>query len=415
LRKAVSAKNEKSQDGLSFLRGNLATIAVSSAIGGFGAGIISIWVPRYFDELGGNPFMLGLMTSATLMVQCVMFLLGGLIADHYGRRKIIVLSAFFGIFFPLLYVVTQDWRIFAVLSIISALGAISRPASQAIVVDSIRPKKRTTGIASLQVISSLPVPIAILVGVWLIQNHGLLDGFRLACIYAAVAALTSAFVVLLFLKETLRSRVVGKLTFSNFSVLRSFMKLPYQLPTSLKALIISYALIMFANGAVGQYYILYAHDVIRLTDLEWGLIVSLQFLLAIVLKIPGGHFSDKFGKRKIMIISAATCAPSAILFTFSRSFVQALIVALLIIVTGIYYAPAHVAFQADLTPRAMRGRISALWDTSNSISAALGALMGGFLFQTVNPAAPFYLFAAVELMAALFLVSVVREPVKKEV
>jgi len=172
---------------------------------------------------------------------------------------------------------------------------------------------------------------------------------------------------------------------------------------------------MFANGAVGQYYILYAHDVIKLTDPQWGLIVGLQVLLAMVLKIPGGYFSDKFGKRKIMIISAAMCAPSAILFTFSRSFVQALIVALLLIVTGIYYAPAYEALQADLTPRTMRGRITALWDTSNAVSAALGALMGGFLFQTVNPAAPFYLFAAAELIAVFFLVSIVREPVKKEV
>lgn len=415
MKKAVSNKNAKSQSALSFLHGNLATIAVSNAIGGFGTGIIRIWIPRYFNELGGKPFTLGLMTAAALVIQCAMFLLGGIIADHYGRRRIIVLSAFYGISFPLLYAITRDWRTFALLIVLSALGTVSRPASQALVIDSIQPKKRTTGIASLQVISSIPVPIAILIGAWLIQNHSLLDGFRLACIYAAAAALASAFVVLLFLKETLRSKVAGKLTFPKFNAFRSFMKLPHQLPTSLKALIVSYALIMFANGAVGQYYILYAHDVIKLTDPEWGLIVSLQFLLAIVLKIPGGHFSDKFGKRKIMIISAATCAPFAILFTFSRSFVQALIVALLLIVTGIYYAPAHEALQADLTPRAMRGRITALWDVSNAVSAALGALIGGFLFQIVNPAAPFYLFAAAELMAALFLVSVVREPVKKEV
>jgi len=129
VRKAVSVKNEKPRSGLSFLRGNLAAIAVSSAIGGFGAGIISIWVPRYFDELGGNPFTLGLMTFAAYMVQCIMFLLGGLIADHYGRRRIIVLSAFCSIFFPLLYAVTQDWRTFALLSIISTLAVISRPAS----------------------------------------------------------------------------------------------------------------------------------------------------------------------------------------------------------------------------------------------------------------------------------------------
>jgi hypothetical protein len=77
VRKTVSAKNEKFRGGLSFLHGNLAAIAVSSAIGGFGVEIIRIWGPRYFDELGGDPFTLGLMTFATLMVQCVMFLLGG--------------------------------------------------------------------------------------------------------------------------------------------------------------------------------------------------------------------------------------------------------------------------------------------------------------------------------------------------
>ena len=118
---------------------------------------------------------------------------------------------------------------------------------------------------------------------------------------------------------------------------------------------ISYALVVFANGAVGQYYILYAYDVVGITALEWGIIAGLQFLLANILKIPGGWLSDKFGKRKIMMISVLTCAPCTILFILSQSFFQTLTVALLLIVTGIYYVPAHMALQSDLTPRIMRG------------------------------------------------------------
>ncbi|UCF59076.1 MAG: MFS transporter, partial [Candidatus Bathyarchaeota archaeon] len=397
-----------------FFRGNIGVIAVGSAIRGFGGGIISTYVSLYFIGLGGSPLTLGLMASIASVIQCVMLLLGGFIADYYGRRKIMVLTASYGIFFPLLYAVAQDWRIFAVLSIIGAIGVMSNPASHAVVADSISPQKRTTGIASLQVVSSLPVIIAPIIGGWLIQNYGLLDGFRLACVCTAATAVTSALFIFLFLKETHRHKLAAKTNPSNFNTLIGFMRPPYPLPTGLKPLMISYALVMFANGTVAQYYILYANKVIGLTNLEWGAIVSLQLLLVIILKIPGGWLSDKFGKRKIMILSAATCAPCAILFTLAHSFVQALIAALLLIVTGIYYAPAHEALQADLTPRTMRGRITALWGICSAISTALGILAGGFLFQMVSPAVPFYLFTAAELVAVFFIINMVREPMDKE-
>lgn len=414
MKTTVPVGNEEIRPGLNFFRGNIGVIAVGSAIRGFGGGIISTYVSLYFIGLGGSPLTLGLTASIASVIQCVMLLLGGFIADYYGRRKIIVLAAFYGIFFPLLYAVVQDWRIFAVLSIIGALGVMSNPASHAIVADSISPQKRTTGIASLQVVSSLPVIIAPLIGGWLIQNHGLLDGFKLACVCTAATAFASALFIFLFLKETHRHKLAAKLNSSNFNTLTGFMRPPRPLPTGLKPLMISYALVMFANGAVGQYYILYANNVIGLTNLEWGAIVSLQLLLVIILKIPGGWLGDKFGKRKIMILSAASCAPCAVLFTLAHSFVQALIAALLLIVTGIYYAPAHEALQADLTPRTMRGRITALWGICSAISTALGILAGGFLFQMVSPAVPFYLFTAAELAAVFFIINMVREPMDKE-
>ncbi len=403
------------RNNLNFFRGNLRVLAVSGAVRSFGGGFTSIYVSLYFIELGGNPLTLGLMASMAMLVQNLMLLIGGLIADYHGRRKVMVLTAFYGAFIPLLYALVQDWRLFAVLSIVATLGTVANPASHAIVADSIPPEKRTTGMASLQVFSSIPVIVGPFIGGWLIQNNGLLDGFRLACVYAAASAFASALIVFLFLKETLRPRSAAKSNLLNSKALVDFVKAPASLPTSLKMLMVSFALVMFANGAVGQYYIIYANRVIGLTPLEWGIIASLQLLLVSVLKIPGGWLSDRFGKKKVMIVSVLTCSPLTILFTFSRSFLEALTVALLLIVTGIYYSPAHEALQADLTPRTLRGRITAFWEIGSASAGGLGILLGGFLFETVNPALPFYLFTAAELIAVLFLISMVKEPTIKEV
>jgi MFS family permease len=415
MRRNISAGNREKGSSPSFLRGNILVIAVSSAIKSFGGGFTSAYLSLYFVELGGSPLTLGLMGSIALLVQCAMVLIGGFIADYYGRRRILVLTAFYGVFFPALYAVIRDWRLFAILTVIAALAALSNPASSAMVADSILPENRTTGIASLQVASSIPSIVAPLIGGWLIQNNGLLRGFRLACIYTAITAFASALIVFLFLKETLRPRAAAKSNFLNPSTLMDAVKPPSPLPASLKAMMIAYALVAFANGAVGGYYLIYANLVIGITPLEWGVITSLQFLLTSVLKIPGGWFSDRFGKRKVMIVSVLTCAPCTILFTLSRSFFEVLTVALLLIVTGIYYAPAHEALQADLTPRIMRGRITALWGVASSFAGAIGTLIGGFLYQTVNPESPFYLFTAAELTAALLLISAVKEPNRKEI
>jgi len=415
MKETVSTESKQSKQTRGFYRGNIAVIAGSNAIRSFGGGIISTYVSLYFIRIGGDPITLGLMTSIASVIQCFMLFLGGFIADYYGRKRIMVLAAFYSVLFPLLYAIVQDWRVFVASTIIAAFGAASSPASHAIVADSIGPERRTTGIASLQVISSLPLMFAPLIGGWLIKIYGLFDGFRLACIYTAITALVSALIILFFLKETISDKVGQKPKLLSNDLLKDFTKRFTQSPNSLKALLISYALIVFANGLVGQYFILYATKVIGLTELDWGIIVSLQFLLANILKIPGGWISDKFGKRKVMIISVLTCAPCTIIFVLSQSFLQTAIAALLLIVTGIYYAPAHEALQADLTPKAIRGRITGLWDIGNAIAVALGAPIGGFIFQTVNPAIPFYLFAATELVAALLIIGAVREPSEKEI
>jgi len=409
----ISGSNQ-SQRTLRPCRRNIVTIAGSSAVNALGGGIISTYVSLYFISIGGDPITLGLMTSIAAIIQCFVLFLGGFIADYYGRKRITIITGFYSILFPLLYAFIQDWRVFVIAAVMGSFGAISSPASHATVADSIPPEKRTTGIASLQVISSFPMIFVPLIGGWLIKQYGTADGFRLACIITAGAALASALIVLLFLRETLPRKENSKTRTPGNSMFNDFRKRISNLPSSLKALLVAYGLVAFANGLVGQFFILYAINVIGLNALDWGIIISLQFLIATLLRIPGGWASDRFGKKKTMTLSILTCTPFTIIFVLSSSFIQAGVAALLFVTAGIYYAPAHEALQADLTPREVRGQVTAFWDIDNAVSVALGALTGGILFQTVGPTTPFYLFTAVELAAAALIIGTVKEPAMRE-
>ncbi len=394
--------------------GNIPALALSSAIRSVG-GFVGIYIPLYFVHIGGNPLTLGLLGSAASMIQFFALAIGGLIADYYSRRKVIVLAAFYAVFFPFLYAVVQDWRVFSVFTVLAIVGTVSNPAIHATVVDSLQSDRRTTGIAYLQVVSSLPMTVSPLIGGWLIENYGLENGFRIGCIYAAAFALLSAVVALVLLRETLQMKATGGADPRIRDAFAGLRKLsPSALPSCLRALIFSYALVMFANSAVAQYYILFASGVAGVSAFDWGLVASLQFVVASVLRIPGGWVSDRVGKRKIMVISLLTTTLTILLFALSRSFVQVLAAALLLIATGIYFAPAYEALQADFAPRSIRGRVTALWDMSSAVSAALGAFVGGLTYQVVGPAVPFYVFAVAELGAALLLIKMVKEPETKE-
>jgi MFS family permease len=411
----VKWKTEKLLHEFSFFKGNLLTLAVSSAFTSLGIGMIGVYLPKYFVSLGGNTLTLGFVGAVAAMVQFGMLFLGGITADRYGRKGILVAAAFYGMLSPFLYFLFSDWRLFAIVSVIAAFGAVSIPAWHAVVADSVPPEKRSGGIAALQVFSSLPQAVAPLGWGWLIDSFGWVNGFKAGCLYSIILGVIAAFVLWIFMKETLKKPVESNPHPSNTRASTvGLSEVRRSLSTSLKSLMVAYSLVMFANAAVGQYYIFYATDIIQLSAFQWSIIVSLQFLLASLLRIPGGMAADKFGKRKVLIASVLLCSPFTVLFTFSSSFILALAVLLLLVAGGIYYGAAHEALQADLTPKSVRGRITALWSMSSTLGIASGIFIGGWIFQAVSPSAPFYLFPVAELAAFVFLLFGVKEPLKKE-
>ena len=131
-----------------------------------------------------------------------------------------------------------------------------------IVADSVRPEKRAIGISAAQVVSSLPLVVTPLVWGWLIDRLGWFEGFKIGCLYSIATALVSALVLFFFLKETAETNAVATLSSQGLGLRFRFSEVRLYMSPSLTALMFAYSLVRFANAAVGNYFIIYATEVI---------------------------------------------------------------------------------------------------------------------------------------------------------
>jgi predicted MFS family arabinose efflux permease len=74
--------------------------------------------------------------------------------------------------------------------------------------------------------------------------------------------------------------------------------------------------------------------------------------------------------------------------------------------------PAEEALVADLSGSGQQGESLGLYTFASGLGAVVGLLIGGWLYDEVGHAAPFYFTAALVLLGALLIVLLVRKPAR---
>jgi predicted MFS family arabinose efflux permease len=95
---------------------------------------------------------------------------------------------------------------------------------------------------------------------------------------------------------------------------------------------------------------------------------------------------------------------------FSRIFVSLVLFG----VANILINAAYGALEADLTPKAQRGKVMGFSNFANDIVMAIGNLAGGILYEHFSPQLPFYFTAVLLVPSFLLTLTMVHEPEKRE-
>ncbi len=171
--------------------------------------------------------------------------------------------------------------------------------------------------------------------------------------------------------------------------------------------------IVFATGAstamIGPLLMIFLQDALHADILALTRAYLPAALIGAFLPSRLGRLADRFGRKLPMIGGLIGGALASVMIPHLRSI--ALLAVLWAIESAGYTAsvPAERAFIADIAGEDVRGTSYGLYTFAYFLGGAFGPLAGGWLYDNVSRAMPFYLNTAVLLLGAVLVGTVLKE------
>jgi MFS family permease len=164
------------------------------------------------------------------------------------------------------------------------------------------------------------------------------------------------------------------------------------------------------NSLTAPYWVVYGVENLGLTKIEWGTVLLIGAVLNVLLLMPAGWIVDQIGARKSLSFALLLSIAPILLFPFSRSFTDAILLFTAMTITNAFLTSGAPAYMAQSVPVERRGQVMAALGQGMlfintrggsggpgmgavlTIPAVLGSVLGGFIY-TYNPKLPWILLA----------------------
>lgn len=359
---------------------------------GCGENLWRRFLPKYLQSLGAPILAIGLFGSAEDFLDGAFQYPGGWIADHYGRRRALLLFiSLAGVGYAVFFAMSAWPYAFLGLTLIMAWDAMASPALFAIVGDALPKDKRTMGFTVQSVLRRVPIVIAPTIGGLALASYGIRGGVRLGLIVSMVIAVPTLLVAGRVRIPTVpdAARVTIRHVWESF-------------PLALRWLLVSDIFIRTCEAMVDVFLVLYAVNVIGVSAPRFGVLIAVQALSAILVYLPAASIARRTGKKPFVIATFVAFAvfPVAVVSATSFAWLMAAFVLGGLREVG---EPARKAMIIDLAQPSMRARVVGLYYLGRSLAIAPAAFVGGLLWK-ISPAIPFYVAGGVGVVGVVAFV-----------
>jgi MFS family permease len=374
-------------------------VAASGAVFlvGLGEELWRKFLPKYLESLGASVAAVGLFGTAEDFFDAVYQYPGGWLADHWGRRRafLIFLTAAIGGYF--IYLASPAWPyLFLGLAFVMAWQAMGSPAMFATIGDALPRERRAMGFTIQSMLKRIPMVISPLIGGAMIGALGLQRGIRTGLVITLVLAACAA--MLLF---SMQLPTVVRDTVRMGGVWSSFH------PT-LKRLLASDIVIRMCEGMADIFVVLYATNIIGVTIPEYGVLVAIQLMTAILIYVPSAKIAGRVGRKPFVIATFFCFALYPIAVILAHNF-GGLVLALVVGGLREIGEPSRKAMIVDFAEQHVRARTVGLYYLVRSLSITPASAIGGLLWR-IRPEIPFVVAGFIGVAGTLlFAVSVEEE------
>ncbi|MBE0520563.1 MFS transporter [Candidatus Bathyarchaeota archaeon] len=417
---------EKLKQEFSFFKGNYLILIISWILMDFAGELPGTYYSDYVIELGGSATILGLITLVSMLALASVQFPGGYLADRYGRRWLVSTLTFGVAISYIFYAVAPNWHLILIGATIQNLCLLYQPALNAMMADSLPPKKRGMGFSILNLITSVATTPAPVLALLLVTTYGSIMGMRIAYTIVTILFLVAA-IVRLRLKESMKNTEKLNLKEALHSypkALKEGINVWKVVPRSTLSLFFSTLITRFSFSMTGALFLVYAFYTLQIgggTDYlalqlareRWGYVMIALFICMIILSFPTGKLIDKVGRKIPLIVSGLLMIPAVLLFVYG-SYLTLFIVLPLIGFTQLLGFSAYQTLFADLVPQAQRGKVTGSMNFFAYVFMAIGGIIGGLLYDRVSPQLPFLLMPILIVPSVLLIAFYVREPKPEE-
>jgi MFS family permease len=269
------------------------------------------FAPKYLETLGAGIAIIGVFDGLQTLLGALYAYPGGWLTDRWGQRRSLLLFNAIALAGYVLVLFWHHWLALVLGSVLFlAWSGLSLPATFAVVASSLESNQHTMGVGVQSLVRRVPMMVGPLAGGWLVTRYGWIDGVQYAVLGCIVLTLSAAGFQWFMIDPKAASSEAGpKQTASFAEVVRSFTPV-------LRELLVSDILIRFCERIPSAFVILWALNHGGFTAQQFGILVAIEMIAAMLCYIPVAHLADKYGRRPFVLITFVffTCFPLMLLW-----------------------------------------------------------------------------------------------------
>ena len=314
-------------------------------------------------------------------------LIGGALADKYGRKKLILFGlTVSGIGNILMGLVDNLGLFFVLAASLGLIGSLGGPARQAMVADLLPKEKQAEGFGILRISFNLSATIGPIIG-------GILatQSYMLIFIADAVSSMITAIIVFYVIPETKPQKEEGKPEETMMKTIIGYKEVlkdwVYMAFLSVSAIMIIVYMQMNSTLAV------FLNGVHNFPASGYGLLLSMNAFIVVIFQFWIARKISKRNPMKMMTFGTFFYVIGFGMYGFVSEVYLFFVAMILITIGEMIVTPIGTTVASSFAPEDKRGRYMAMYGFHWSIPNLFGVLLAGLVWNFLGPLWVWYLAA----------------------
>jgi len=382
------------------LETNVLVLSLTGFLLNFAAQTFTPFTSLYLMSLGADVAQVGLAFAFLSFAIAIVTLPGGMIADRFGRKMLIVAGNFTGFLCYFLLVLMGSWQLAVIILFIQSLmSTFYQPAYTAIIAESVPDEERGNAFGTFFFIVSIGYFVGPMVGGYL---YGF-GGFSTILYGAGFLGVSGSLIRLVWIRETFTAK--REKTVDHIKIERHSKPLPH-LGRDLKFLTVVSSMVGFVYGVMFPYVPVFATEILKISKFELGLMFSASSFAQFAISLPAGKIIRKVGTRTLMTLANICSSALIIPWIYSPGIFFAICIYTLTAVFTQLFSIANQTLTSNLTSIESRASTIGLITTISGLVGAISPYLGSLIWIRINPQSVFLVVTAVGLLTSIPLIAI---------